>query len=582
MKLLLREYLGSLRERGELDAILPDLLSALGHTVLWRPGVGTTQHGVDFASVGPDEHGKRTLYLFVIKAGDLTRADWSASPQGVQASLDEIRYVFLKTRVRPEHRTLPVAICICFGGDYLEPVQQLTTGYIEEHTTPTRRYEIWHGDHLANALLTGILREDLLPKPLRSSFQKALAMLDEPDVAVHHFARLVAQVLERAGSDAKAKVAAMRQLYIALWIMFVWARDAENLEAPCKASELAVLAAWELTRPHLGKKSKTTDALARGADQMIKLHIQINEAFLETRIFPHVDKRHALSLAVGTRRSVDINLKLFDLLGRLAMQGLWLLYLFQRAKDADKDTLKAQLDRHVGKMFALIENNPSLCLPVQDEHATEVALALIFWSGVAIDAEGGRAWIGEMAGRLGFALRSHGLYTCHLSDYADLALHPVSADETYRQEVTQASTLVPLLAAWAHACDLDETVEVLAHIAKTALAHCDFQTWLPDAATEDALYVGGKTHGVALTGLPITKEGVALLSLLTEEVEKNDAFHELSALRHGLWPLALMGFRAQRLPIPPTFWLPILKPEGGYPPYADVAPEFDAGDKADR
>lgn len=575
MKLLLRNYLSSLGERGELDAILPDMLTELGHTVLWRPGVGTTQHGVDFATVGPDEKGRRTLYLFVIKAGNLSRTDWSATPQGVQASLDEIRYVFLQTRVRPEHQKLPVAICICFGGDYLEPVQQLATGYIKEHTTPTRRYEIWHGDHLADRLLSGVLREEILPKPLRSSFQKALAMLDEPAVAIHHFDHLVRQLLGRAAVDAKARVAAMRQLYIALWVLFVWARDAENLEAPSKASELAVLAAWELTRPYLGRKTKVSSALAAGMDQMIKLHILINEAFLGTRIFPHVDKLHALSLAVGSRKAVDVNLKLFDLLGRVAMQGLWTLNLHQRAEGEDKERLRDSLERLVGKMFALIENNPALGLPVQDENATEVALALILWAGVAIDANNGRAWIGEMAGRLNFALKTHGLYTCHLTDYVDLAVHPASADEAYRQEVTQASTLVPLLAAWAYGVGEQGALDILADLAKTVLSHCSFQTWLPDADSEKALYVGGASHGFALTDLPVTKDGLPLMSLLAEQATDNDAFVKLSAVRYGLWPLALMSVRAQRLPIPPNFWISMLTPEGGFPPHEATTSKYD-------
>ena len=47
MKLILKQYLSSLRERGELDAILPDLLSQLGLIVFSRPGRGTRQDGVD-------------------------------------------------------------------------------------------------------------------------------------------------------------------------------------------------------------------------------------------------------------------------------------------------------------------------------------------------------------------------------------------------------------------------------------------------------------------------------------------------------------------------------------------------------
>ena len=49
MKPVIREYLASLRERGELDAILPDLLSELGYTVISRPSRGTRQFGVDVA-----------------------------------------------------------------------------------------------------------------------------------------------------------------------------------------------------------------------------------------------------------------------------------------------------------------------------------------------------------------------------------------------------------------------------------------------------------------------------------------------------------------------------------------------------
>jgi len=36
MKLVFRQYLASLRERRELDAVLPDLLSELGYTVISR------------------------------------------------------------------------------------------------------------------------------------------------------------------------------------------------------------------------------------------------------------------------------------------------------------------------------------------------------------------------------------------------------------------------------------------------------------------------------------------------------------------------------------------------------------------
>ena len=69
MKLIIRQYLASLKERGELDAILPDLLSELGLNVYSRPSRGTRQDGVDVAAVGKLE-GDDTdkVYLFSIKS----------------------------------------------------------------------------------------------------------------------------------------------------------------------------------------------------------------------------------------------------------------------------------------------------------------------------------------------------------------------------------------------------------------------------------------------------------------------------------------------------------------------------------
>ena len=65
MKLIIREYLASLRERDELDAILPDLLSEMGFTIISKPARGTKQHGVDIAAVGYNEAGEKCVYLFL-------------------------------------------------------------------------------------------------------------------------------------------------------------------------------------------------------------------------------------------------------------------------------------------------------------------------------------------------------------------------------------------------------------------------------------------------------------------------------------------------------------------------------------
>lgn len=91
MKLLLKDYLASLRERDELDAVVPDLLSEMGFHVYSRPSIGTRQYGVDMAAVGSDDDGVVKVFLFSIKAGNLTRTDWNSTLQSLRPSLDKIK-----------------------------------------------------------------------------------------------------------------------------------------------------------------------------------------------------------------------------------------------------------------------------------------------------------------------------------------------------------------------------------------------------------------------------------------------------------------------------------------------------------
>src|SRR6476646_8466935 len=102
MKLLIRDYVASLKERQELDAILPDLLSELGFNVISRPGRGTAQRGVDVAAIGKDSK----VYLFTVKPGDLTRQEWDGTSQKLRSSLNEIIDDYIPTRIPAAYRGL--------------------------------------------------------------------------------------------------------------------------------------------------------------------------------------------------------------------------------------------------------------------------------------------------------------------------------------------------------------------------------------------------------------------------------------------------------------------------------------------
>ena len=561
MKLLVRQYVSSLRERGELDAILPDLLSELGYDVISRPSVGTRQYGVDVAAVGRDDDGERKLFLFSVKQGDLTRADWDGTPQALRPSIDEIREIYLPLRVARQHQKLKVVICLCFGGDVHEAVQDNVAGYVEAHSSERVTFQTWNGDVIANLLIKGMLRESLLPSELRTSFQKAVAMVDEPEIAFLHFGHMVRKLCSRSHKSAKARATTIRQLYLMLWILFVWARDAGNVESPYLASELTILHAWQVLRGELGKDTAVSRELGETFSELVDLHFAIFDEMVSVKILPHADKLHVISMAVGSSSSVDVNLKMFDLIGRVALHILWKLWrtsgsgpLPQIQKDWDDDSA----NRLTQKLVEIIRNNPALLSPLQDAQSIEITLGLMVFTMQESWHPAGANWIEALIESIIFAYRTHGRYPTIDSAYRELLSHPREGTDGYREGKTVGSTIFPLLRLWEAKLPSKEGGR-LADFASTYLQHCNCQLWFADEDSEAGLYNGDDRHGAMLNGVPIGKDLTAAWAAISGECDGQPHFQALSAIELGHWPIVLMACRHYRIPIPPNLWIDLVR-----------------------
>ncbi|MFM0694114.1 hypothetical protein PQQ64_17640 [Paraburkholderia graminis] len=562
MKLVFRQYLASLKERKELDTVLPDLLSELGYTVISRPTVGTRQYGVDVAAVGKDGDDRRKLFLFSIKQGDLTRADWDGNPQAMRSSINDILDVYIPTRIPEAYAKLEIVICLCFGGEIQEAVRDSVTQFTKRHTRDGISFAEWNGDYMAGLLVDGVLREQLVDKGLRNSFQKAVAMIDEPQVAFKHFTALVRGLCDVSDTTPRQRATIVRQIYICLWVQFVWARDAENVEGPYRASQLSLLLAWNLIRDDVEKSTKAAEDVGLAFAELVKLHFLIGDELLGRKILPFVDKEHAISMAVESASSVDVNLKLFELLGRIAMRGLWHLWFA-----AGLDSLPTSRDdwdcpeayELAQKIIQLIRNNPILLTPVADEQSIEIALALVFLTMLGDWSKAAANYAANIIERTTFAFRSNSRYPTIYSDYRSLLAHPRENADDYRQAQTKGSTLYPLLSLWASSFGEDESATYLASFAAKNLAHCNMQFWLAADDSEDSIYTASGNHGISLGNIPITADAESALKIVADECAQSTSFDKLSAIRLGHWPILAMACQHHRLPLPPNLWLTLLR-----------------------
>lgn len=555
MKLIVRQYLDGLRERDELDAILPLLLSELGFHVLSRPGRGTRQAGVDVAAVGPDERdeGKEKLFLFVIKSGDLTRADWDgASPQAVRPSINEILDSYIPTRIPEEYRNHEIAICLCMGGETKETVATQWTNFQKTNSREGLCFREWNGDKLANLLLTGLLKQDLLSGDGRVAFQKAVAMVDQPDVSYRFFTEM-AHALTGERENESTTLTRLRQLYVCLWVLFVWAREADNLEAPFRASELALLLTWDVCRTLTERDDQHAKSCMAVFDEMLRLHLLISGDLLERKILPYADKRFALSMAVGSHSSVDVNLALYETLGRVCLFGLWKHWLAEGHPTGEERSRALEWrDQSLRMAVGMINANPGLLSPIRDDFAIEIALFMML-ADTCERVGDVTGFLTGMAHRLRFSLQRRGAYPITSRNYYDLVEHPVDRSDGYFENNTKGSVLYPLLITWLDAIGADDARSQLTDVLIRDLEHCTQQVWLPDSASENQLWSGNREHGVAIPGLDL-REPTAYEQVLQKACEDHPEINEMTALKIGLWPILLAACRHYRMPIPPQLW----------------------------
>lgn len=554
MKLVVMHYLRSLRERDELDAILPDLLAESGFEILTRPRRGTRQAGVDVAAVGPnsDRGGTRSLFLFTIKSGDLTREHWDTGQQAVRPSLNEILDDYIPNRIPPHFAGLPVVICVCMGGEMREDIRAPWSGYCRANEKANIHFAEWNGDRLSDLILSGMLRAELIESENRGLFQKALAMLDQPDVAYRHFRQLL-NVIFTEPRNLTERTRQLRKAYLCLWILFVWARDADNLEAAYRASELVLLRSWpycDSTR--LRKGAMRQERLAH-FDQVLKLHLSIAHLLLVEKIGPFADKRYALSMAVNSRNAVDVNIALFETLGRLSLHGLWLDAMSAGEDESFAQAMSEAADEVLSIAIGMLNANPALAAPARDDFTIELALFMRF-AAVRGHLSNVADYIRNMSDHLCYGLRARWHYPTPMTEYRDVLSHPKERSDAYFEEHTRAGILYTFLIAWLVMIGDQVRAEQLRSTLLEYAPHMTHQVWIPDARTDEVFWDGDRDHGVSVPGLPLNDSLEAVFSLLNRVMQEYPLDERISAVRNHMTPIFLMACRHYRMPVPPHVW----------------------------
>ncbi len=198
MILVIREYLSMLKESEELDSLLNDLLLSIGLIPLDKPQIGARQYGVDIKAMGKlkDDLGK-TIYLFVIKQGDIKRDVWDSGPQAVRQSLNDINEVYLDSMLEEHYKDYLIKIILCTNGEMDQTVLPNWKGYIKRNSTTRISCDFWGGNTLSQLINDNLLNEYLFPEEMQKYIRKALAFLDIKDYDYKDIFDLIESIVEK-------------------------------------------------------------------------------------------------------------------------------------------------------------------------------------------------------------------------------------------------------------------------------------------------------------------------------------------------------------------------------------------------
>lgn len=553
MKLILREYLSMLKESGELDLLLPDLLLNMGYSPISKAQKGVRQGGVDIAVTGIDDRGRNCLLLFVVKCGDITRSSWDSGKNSVRQSINEVLDVYIQTKILTIHKEYVKKIVLCTNGDISQAVEPNWHGFTTSNTIINEiEFEFWGGDRLAILIENHLLNEHIFSHESRSDLRKTLSLIAEPEYDLSHCHNLIMNIFLLQNKIAKFKsikhiINAIKTTNLLLHIIYHWATSQNNISNTIIACERAILLGWQaIHKSNFCSKPKVIKEYINILHTYNKIS---SEYFMKLQT--HYHTRDALS--IHSHEPILITETVFNQIGLVATIGLYHVLL---TKDTDSIQIIADALQNI------IKNNPSSGSPCYDEHSIEITLALLFLY-YSNKIETAKDWIANLCSRLSYCYQTKRYFPIFSDSLEDAIELEISGwEEDLSSEAMSISTIIPILSQWCCILKLENIFLLIKRLQQECLSNTNAQLWHPDDKTEEFIYKGPAQFNSGATQAPIFLPDTLgdLKNEIHELYKENHIYNaeNMTCIKYFSPYILLVASRHFRTPVFPTLWQHII------------------------
>uniref|UniRef100_UPI003F4B0023 hypothetical protein n=1 Tax=Brachyspira catarrhinii TaxID=2528966 RepID=UPI003F4B0023 len=541
MRLIIKDYLDTFKEKDELDFLICNILTADGYKLNSIPKTGYKQYGVDIHAENDNE-----ILLIAVKKNNIDSSSWDSNKNSVRPTLNEIRDSYFNI-YHIKEKSKKIKIILANNG-YINP--DITTqweGYINSNKSDNIDYENWNIDDLVNKCISILFNEILFTKELQSDLRKVLYFLDEDNFSNRYFEIIVDKYLENIDLNSnKNKIKKhIISFYTCISLINKYAIDLKIFKISINIIEYSIIKYWELiNKNNLFEKYIYIDYLYKLCD----LYNQSNYLFLS-----EISSISKIYNSFNISNFVENRIIIYDVLSRLSVFGLYLL---------DNDTLYSDTIQPIYyTLYDILNNNSIYQYPVYDNNAIEISMVLLFfykWYTIKkedyiIDD------IKNMINNIVDGIIVRYKYDGKIFSFSD------SYDEVLDIEINnfkpnaKCSILFSVLLEWLVLLDERETYDILVRFINDNFKNITLQNWQIeyDKDDENSLYnyytnKYGSANVIWLYDFDKLKDAI-------KEIDSKVNFLEFSFNKYSFPSISIIASRYFHYPVLPQFWRKYLK-----------------------
>lgn len=447
---IVRDYLESLKEDRELDAIFPILLMAMDFRIVSTPhnSKGQSQYGKDVVAVGKGEDGVIYRWYFELKgnaAKDINDSTFMVQ-DGVRESILAAKDVPYIDSSIPSFNKLPVKIVFVHNGILQENTRPQFEGFIEREF-PNGGFERWGIEVLTNLFNIYLFNESLFVDEKSSKLlKKILVLLDAPGWRPNDVAAMVDLLMKHCASDKskREKKLGFASMHLLLAMILQECEANGNLLPAKRASDVMVLKVWEwMLRQGVENNALYVKLFSR----IVRFHIHIYTLYFD-KLLPLARTYKGLYMPNGGEtEKVLYGIRCFDFLSDM-------LYYFEVLQTIDLPIpdRRAQMRECRDCVIDVIKHNSGFDLPMLDTQSIPILMTLRFmmlwYNHEEKDEELIVTWVQRMVINLLIYYRQHKMLPETTGDRRDLAKSMYRKTDSYRDQSSLLLAHLAEIVAW--------------------------------------------------------------------------------------------------------------------------------------